>query len=747
METKQDKPTKPWQWQENEYTVTRSNAWSGPGCHDGCGVLLYTDKAGKLVKVEGDPENPFNQGRLCVRCLALPEVVNHPDRLQYPMKRVGERGEDKWQRITWEEANDTIYNKFTEIKEKFGPESVIFAQGTGRDIMAYITRLSYSYGSPNEMSFLSGMACYIPRVAEMIVTTGSFAVADCSQYFADRYDNPNWKVPECIVIWGHNPIVANADGFFGHWIVDCMKLGTKLIVIDPRLTWLASKADLWLQIRPGTDAAMAIGWLNIIIQEKLYDKDFVDKWTYGFDKLAERVTQYPVEKVAEITWVPKEKILAAARMFAQSKPAAIQWGLAIDMTRESLPAAQAISNLWTITGNLDVPGGMMTVFPPFGVASWIGDWGYDEFVSEEAKDKRIGLKKYPLYHYGFSFSQPDEVVETLFTGDPYPIKAAWIQTSNPIACMGADPKRLYEGLKKVDFIVVVDLFKTPTAVAFADILLPAATYAERDGLRGAWYQVGAMNKVTQIGEAKSDVQINLELGKRFNPKAWPWETDQEFFTDMLKGTGKTFKELREGGEPIYPPFEYKKYEKGRERRDGKPGFNTPTGRVELYSTIFEQLGLDPLPYFEEPTESPLSTPELYQEYPLVLTTGARPWAFFHSEQRQVGRLRALHPEAMVQMHPETAAKYGVKDGDWVWIENRMGKVRRKVEITPIIDPRVINADHAWWYPEKPAAEPSLFGLWDVSINQLVPWLSGRSGFGGNYKSLLCKIYKVAEGEM
>jgi anaerobic selenocysteine-containing dehydrogenase len=299
----------------------------------------------------------------------------------------------------------------------------------------------------------------------------------------------------------------------------------------------------------------------------------------------------------------------------------------------------------------------------------------------------------------------------------------------------------------VDFIVVVDLFKTPTAVAFADILLPAATYAERDGLRGTWYHVGAMNKVTQIGEAKSDVQINLELGKRFNPKAWPWETDQEFFTDMLKGTGKSFEELREGGGPIYPPFEYKKHEKGRERRDGKLGFNTPTGRVELYSTIFEQLGLDPLPYFEEPTESPLSTPELYQEYPLVLTTGARPWGFFHSEHRQIGRLRALHPEAMVQMHPETAAKYGVKDGDWVWIENRMGKVRRKVEVTPIIDPRVINADHAWWYPEKPAAEPSLFGLWDVSINQLVPWLSGRSGMGGNYKSLLCKIYKVSEGEM
>ncbi len=567
--------TKPWRWEEDGFTVTRGSAWSGPGCHDGCGVLLYTDKTGKLVKVEGDPDNPFNQGRLCVRCLALPEVTNHPDRLQYPMKRAGERGEDKWERITWDEAFDTIEKKFKEIKEEYGPELVIFAQGTGRDIMAYITRLSYSYGSPNEMSFLSGMACYIPRVAEMMVTTGSFAVADCSQYFPDRYANPDWKVPECIVIWGHNPIVANADGFFGHWIVDCMKRGTKLIVIDPRLTWLAAKADLWLQIRPGTDAAMALGWLNTIIGEKLYDKEFVDKWTYGFDQLTERVTQYPVEKVAEITWVPKEKILAAARMFATSKPAAIQWGLAIDMTRESLPAGHAISSLWAITGNLDVPGGMMTVFPPYGVGSWVGDWGYEEFVSEKARGNRIGLQKYPLYHYGFQFSQPDEVVETLFSGKPYPIQAAWIQTSNPIACMGADPKRTYEGLKKIPFIVVVDLFKTPTAVAFADILLPAATYPERDGLRAVWYHVGAINKVTQIGEARSDVEINLELGKRFNEKAWPWENDQEFYTHMLAGTGKTFKELREAGDPVYPPFTYKKYEKGLERRDGQLGFNTP----------------------------------------------------------------------------------------------------------------------------------------------------------------------------
>jgi anaerobic selenocysteine-containing dehydrogenase len=739
--------TKPWTWKEDELTVTRSNAWSGPGCHDGCGVLLYTDKAGKLVKVEGDPENPFNQGRLCIRCLALPELTNHPDRLQYPMKRVGERGENKWERITWDEAYDTIEKEFSRIKEKYGPESVLFSQGTGRDIMMYKDRLAFAFGSPNTTSIgLSGNACYLPRVAMMLVTTGSFAVVDCSQYFSDRYDNPQWKLPECIILWGNNPLVSNPDGFFGHWVVDCLKRGTKLIVIDPRLTWLASKADLWLQIRPGTDAALAIGMLNIIIQEGLYDKDFVDKWTLGFEKLGERAKEYPVERVSEITWIPKEKILAAARLFAKSKPAAIQWGLAVDMTKESLPAAQAISNLWTITGNLDVPGGMITTYPPFGVMSWLGGWG-SELISEEMHKKRLGVEKYPILRYGFMMTSPDLQADTLLTGDPYPLKAAWLQTQNPLSCMSADPKKTYAGLRNLEFVVVVDLFMTPTAVACADIVLPSATYAERDGVRALWYYVGLINKVTQVGECKSDMQINLELGKRFNPKAYPWKDVREMFDEIIAGTGLTFEQLREQGAPLYPPFAYKKYEKGLERRDGKIGFNTPSGRVELCSPAFEAWGLDPVPYFEEPPESPVSTPELYKKYPLILTTGARPWSFFHSEHRQVKRLRALRPDPLVEIHPDTAAVYGIQDGDWIWIENSKDRCKRRVKLTPTIHPKVINADHAWWYPEKEAKEPSLYGLWDVNINKLIPFLPGRSGFGGNYKSLLCKIYKVAKEEM
>jgi anaerobic selenocysteine-containing dehydrogenase len=739
---------KPWRYEEDGLTVTRGSAWSGPGCHLGCGVLLYTDKEGKLVKVEGDPDNPFNQGRLCVRCLALPEVVHHPDRLQYPMKRAGQRGENKWERISWDEAFDTIEEKFNAIKKEYGAEAVMFAQGTGRDIAPYITRLAWSFGSPNWAFALSGAACYGPRVTSMGMTHGTLHVVDCSQTHPDRYDNPEYKAPETLVIWANNPLVSNSDGFYGHWVVDLMKRGTKLIVIDPRLTWLASKAEYWLQIRPGTDTALALGMINIIIQEELYDKEFVDKWTFGFDKLAERAAEFPVERVSKITWIPEEKIVAAARMFAKSKPGAIQWGLGVDMTRESMPAAHAISALWSITGNIDVPGGMI---PPPTMLLYVGGWG-GNLISKEQNAKKVGGDKYPLYGVGLPLAQTDELQDALITGKPYPIKAAWLQTTNLLACTGIDAKKWYEGVRKLDFVVAVDLFMTPTAMALADIVLPAATYAERNGLRfGDGPQRGeTINKALQVGECKSDMQINLELGSRFNPAGWPWKDDVEMFTGMLEENAPSlklsFEELREAA-PVYPPFVYKRHEKVTMRPDGEIGFTTPTGRVELYSTVFEQCGLDPLPYFEEPTESPYSTPEVYKEYPLILTTGARPWGMFHSEHRQIPHLRAIHPQPTLQVHPETAAKYGISNGEWVWVENSLGRIKRKVEVTPIIDPRVVNSDHAWWFPEKGGAEPSLFGVWDVNVNQLVPPLPGRSGLGSNVKSLLCKIYKVAEGEM
>lgn len=733
---------KPYQYEEGDLKVTRMSAWSGPGCHGVCGVLCYTDDNGKLVKVEGDSENPFNQGRLCMRCLDLPEVTNHKDRLLYPMKRDRkDRGLDKWERITWDEAFDLVEKNLKEIAEKYGPESIVFCQGTGRDIAAWITRLAWSYGSPNYGGFFSGQACYVPRIAAMVATTGSYWVTDYSQQFPDRYDNPNYHIPETLFIWGCYPLNSNPDCYYGHWVTDVMKRGTKIVMIDPKVTWLSARSEIHLPVRPGTDAALALGMLNVIINEDLYDHDFVDKWCYGFDELAQRVAEYPVDKVSEITWVPSEKIIAAARLLATSKPAALHWGVAFDQTKEAIPAAVAAMNLFEITGNIDVPGGMMA---PVSILDYASGWG-QELISPEQKAKRIGLDKYKLLQFGFQTNSAEETVAALKTDKPYKIHGCWIQTNNLLACMAADPRLLQKLIGQLDFVVDVDLFKTPTNMALADVLLPAATYPERDGICiGAGTQrAESIVKVTQIGECKSDMEINLEIGKRLNPEAWPWDNVDDMFTHILeKELGISFDWLKENT-PAYPEFEYKKYEKGKMRPDGGVGFGTATGRIELYSTFLESAGLDPLPYFEEPNPGPGSTPALMSTYPLILTTGARNINSFHSEHRQIERLRKYHPDPTVSMNPETGEKYGVEEGDWVWIENDKGRAKSRVKFTPCLDPRIISADHAWWFPE---ADPeNLYDALEVNINNLVPYECGKSGFGSNYKTTLCRIYKCESG--
>ena len=737
---------KPYQFDEDGLHVTRGCAWSAPGCHLGCGILMYTDDEGRLVKVEGDPENPFNQGRLCVRCLDLPEVVYSPDRILHPLKRAREdRGKDKWEPIGWDEALDEIAGKILAAKEEFGPESVAFYSGTGRDIGQYITRLCWGFNSPNFVFLMSGQSCYSPRVAGCFSTSGSFWVGDYSQQFPDRYDNPDWKRPDLIVIWGNNPIVSNSDGLYGHWVVDCLKMGSRAIVVDPRMIWLASKAEHYLQIRPGTDGALALGIVNYLIENDLYDHEFVSLWCYGFEELAERAKEYPLDEVAKITDLPAEDIVAVARAIADSDAVTLQWGVAIDQIKETIPTAQAVLAIFEITGNIGKPG---TMQQPASILNYAAGWG-SEFLVPEQEAKRIGQDEHPLIKMGFQECVTDDYIRCLETGKPYPIKVAWMQTTNPLACTGVDAKRTLDAHMNIETIVYVDLFMTPTSMALADYFLPACTYAERNGLRvgdGAQRAETINKAIEPLGESRSDMQICLDIGKRISPEAWPWDTVEDMYSNILAETGHTFEEMQELA-PGYPPFEYHMHEKGLLRADGNVGFDTATGRIELWCSMYNNLGLDPLPSYEEPVPSPLSTPELCEEYPLVLTTGARLWGMFHSEHRQIPRMRALHPEPLVYVNPKTAERFGVKDGDWVWVENHRGRCKRVVKETPIVNERTASTDHAWWHPEAPGElEAGLYDLWDLTVENLLPYDCGKTGFGANYKNTICKIYRVAEGE-
>jgi len=735
---------RPWTWEEDGYTVIRGNARTAPGCHNNCGVLMYV-KDGKLVKVEGDPENPYNQGRLCSRCLCIPDYVYHKDRLQYPMKRArDDRGKDKFVRCTWEEAYGIIEKKFKEIAEKYGPHTILFGQGTGRDIHQ-VTRLAYSIGSPNEgVPYFAGNSCYLPRIASMACMLGDACVADCSQFLPLRYEDPRYVVPELMIIWGHNPFYANADGFYGHWVTDLMKRGMKVVVIDPQLTWIAARAgENWLRVRPGSDGALAMAMLKVICDEKLYDQEFCDKWVHGLDKLIERCNEYNLDDLANACWVPKEDIIRVARLYAKAKPATIQWGVAFDQQTGGQQAAHAATALWTITGNLDVPGGNVIGQPCWGIceSNWTGCWGYNELLTEEQKATRLGTDEYPLFNVGFRNLSSQSTFKAFETGKPYKPRAIYLVTNNFLATMGAQPKKQLEWYKDLEFIVCEDLFMTPTMMALADVVLPAATYAERIGFSGLNpYYIGAIvQAIDPVGDTKSDNQIFLELGKRIGPHGWPWKDLVEMNDACLEQGGFTWNELKESTWK-YPEFRYRKYETGHLRRDGAPGFETPTGKAEIYSTIFEEMGLDPLPSYVEPSMSPLSMPEKTKEYPLILTTGARVPHFFHSEHRQIKKLRALHPDPLVYIHPDTAAEYDIEEGDWIWIENEYGKCKYKAAFNETYDPRVIQAEHGWWFPERKSEE--LYDVFESNVNNLVPMDAGVSGFGSNYKSMICKIYKA-----
>ena len=743
---------RPSTWQEGDYTVTRSTAWAGPGCHEGCGILMYV-RDGKLEKVEGDPEHPFNQGHLCPRCIALPEVVNHPDRLKYPMKRAhAERGNaDAWERISWDEALDIIEENVLPRIEKYGANTFTAFSGTARELFYEAPRLTFSLGSVNNNVCLSGISCYIPRAMGSNAVSGAwFPTADCSQYFESRYDSENteWVLPEYIVIWGCNPVVSNPDYFFGDWIVQCMMRGSRLIVIDPKLTWLASRADVWIGLRPGTDGAVALAMLKTIVDEDLYDHDFVENWTFGFDELVKRLDSYDLDGLAEACWVSKEKLQAAARAYANAAQAAIQLGLAVDQQANGVSAVQGIQILEAITGNYDRPGGQIAVIAPFDIdKTLIATWGH-EFIPEENLDTYAGSEDYPLMKAAGSLPSTDKLIEQLETGKPCRLTVGWIQGSNPIACMCQDPKRWIDALKKsLEFVVGVDIFMTPSIQALADVVLPVCTLAEKDGLRAMLYNVSTTNKaLDRYEESYSDIEIVTMVGKRLKPEYWPYEAPNDMLDEATAPSGKTFAEFQKATW-TYPDFEYYKYKKGLMRKDGQPGFNTPTGKFEIYSNMLAAFGLDPLPGYKEPAISPVSTPELYKEYPLVLITGARSKASFHSEHRQIPLLREIVPDPYVEISPEYAAEHNISTGDWVWIENQKDRIRQKARVTRAMQPNFALSYHAWWFPEKDPSEPSLYGMLDVNNNRLIDMgHQGPSGFGADIKCVLVKIYKVQPGE-
>ncbi len=689
-------------------------------CHGGCGVLVsVTD--GKITKIIGDPDSPLNRGKICIKAPASIELVNHPDRLKHPLKRAGKRGAGEWDQISWDEAYDMLSERLGAYIDESGAHSIAIGTGTGRHHCEFVPRFANALGTPNWCE--PGHAqCFFPRVNVSKMTFGDLPVCD---YYGE-------KNPQCVLVWGHNPAVSGPDGELLFHSRALTKTNTKFIVIDPRRTVLAEAADLWLQVRPGTDDALALAMINVTIEEQLFDAEFVEKWTFGFEQLKDHVKSFTPEWASPITWVSAEDIRAAARLFANSRPAVVEWGCAIEHTPNSIQTARAIACLPALTGTIDIPGGW--VFGPHILGPFPFLHGN---LSKEAKSKRLGSDEFRLL--GQANVMPSAHIPAVFkamrTGDPYAIRAFLIFGNNPLATY-ANSNLVRESLEKVEFLSVMDLFMTPSA-EMADLVLPAASWLELDSLTAFPYFAEttalSQHKIVQVGECKQDEVVFAELSQRMNLKVGG-ENINEIFDARLKSTGKTFDQLIKEGF-AYSPIVYNKHEKDN------AGFNTKSGKIELYSLALEKLGYDPLPTYREPPESPLSTPDVAEEYPLVLTSGARILNFFTSEHRQLSRLRRSHPEPLADIHPHTAVELGIVDADWMWIETRRGKIRQKANITDGIDPRVINVEFGWWFPERKDREK---GIWQSNANVLTDQAPPYDPAMGTYqlRALLCRVSKA-----
>ena len=698
-------------------------------CHGGCGVLV-TVEDGVITHIEGNPEAP-TWGYMCAKGLSSIQHVDNPFRLKYPMIRIGERGEGKWKRISWDEALDSIAQKMKESIEQYGPSSIAISQGTGRGYNRYTHRLARSIGTANIIT--PGYVCHSPRLGIYGLVTGY------GRLYCD-YHGWGGEFPKTQINWAKQLEISSADGEMAVWYIDSLKYVKNLIIVDPRTTAFTSRATLWLQIRPGTDAALALGMMNVIINEDLYDKDFVQNWTFGFDKLKERVQEYPPQRVAEITWVPEEKIITAARMFAMDTPGCIQVGSSIERQANCGQTMRSIVDLLGITGNVERPGGMVCWMPP--ETGQMEEFFQELPLTDEMKKHIVGSETYKLGAARTAHS--DSIIKQLASGDS--VVKVWFSVGGQQILHLANTNEVVQGLKTLDFLVQVDHFMGPMA-SHSDMVLPSAHWLEQDEIFDMHprFMVEAINKcVEPPGEAWPDNKIFMEMGKRVAPEHWQFKDVEEMLSYQLRKANLTWKEFSEkvflarmGTEHYY------KYKTDYWRKGG--GFPTPTGKLELYSNVLEGMGYDPLPHFKEPGESPYSTPELAKEYPLVLSSGYRQPFYFLSQYRNLPWLRSFQEYPVAQINPETAEKLGIEDGDWVWIESPRGRILQVARLFPGIDPRVVMVTANCAYPEEPAP---FHGLFISNPNVLTSNDHCDPMFGSpDLTCLLCKVYKANKDEV
>jgi anaerobic selenocysteine-containing dehydrogenase len=702
-------------------------------CVAHCSLFGRVEK-GRLAEIKGDyttgfPSHycPKHKGSLLALGIG---GFKSKARLQHPLVREGERGENRWKHISWEEALDITAKKILEFKEKYGPESVAILLNEPKGLeFAFAQRFATAFGTPNV--FTPGNYCGVPTIMASYYTFGS-------QYIHARTPVYHYA-PRVVIIWGTN--ILHTGGSFNrfrrrdlHFALD---RGAKLVVIDPknidvdvtefspdptappaRVVKRASDADYWLKPRPGSDGILAMGMIKVIVEEKLYDENYIQNWTIGFDKLCKQLESFDLEDVEKWTWVPAKQVQEVARIYAKNRPGIIAWGNGLEQSAIAFQACRAIAILRGITGNVNTPDGGEVEYEPApmirpGSFMLGGELKEILYKYPRSEERTIG-GEYPIALRS-AFVPTQLLVRSVLEGKPYPVKAAICILTNPLVSY-PDSNKVYETFKKLEFVVVVDIFHTPTT-AMADIVLPAATFLEHDdiGYWPAWYgDVRAYPKLLDPpGEAWPDVKIINELAKKVGLEKYFFKDEHEALDLWLKPAGITYKEFKENvsvlqAKPLYHPFKV-------------IGYKTPSGKVEIYSQQLEKLGLSPIPQFEEFVNI-LSKFEPTKEYPLIMTNGKEE-LYILTGFRNLTKLRIHVKDPILRLNPETAKKLGLNEGDWVYIETKKGKAKQKLEMDPNVHPKMVLASFGWWdeynlnlvtessFPHDPAVgSPHLKGI-------------------------------------
>ncbi len=662
-------------------------------CDIGC-QLRAEAVDGRVTKVLPH-EHPLLARNVCFKGTAAPRIHNHPDRLRVPLKRVGERGADRWEEITYEQAMDEIAERLAYVVAQHGPEALaVSTSGWNTQVTHGMDRRFMNLlGSPN---WISGVAmCAGNTAAVNRLTYGWFPF-------------PDIVGARCIVLFGHNPRKHSWTPI--HNMIEAARAGgATVIVLDPRVSEQAERADLHLQLRAGTDAAMCLGWLKVILDEGLFDEDFVRDWCIGFDELRARVDEYPLERVEAITGVDRELIARAARAYATADGAVIPWTPVTDQQVSSTSAIRLHSILRAVTGNLDVAGGeVLGGFHPGYLPE--SDLQLHERLPPEQRRKQLGYDEHPVYTYrtaeilaeptrrvwgrswadlvmGCHMANPSLVFEAMATGEPYPVKAFFALGNNALLSY-PNQHRVHRAILNQDLVVAHEVFMTPTAM-LADYVLPGDVFTERNHVADTW---GWTNRLTLSErvvdpppEASSTFRFWRDLAHRSGfGDEFPWATLEDVLDHRLAPSGRTFEEFAREHLADAPPPRFRKYR--------RTGFATPSGKVELASSVLRDLGFDPLPYHRdaEPTDD---------EHPYRVFTGVREDPFFQTGQRNVGVLRRRSPTPRLFLHPDDAGREGLADDDWARLSTPHGSVVAQVLVQPSMRPGHVRVPHGWWYPE------------------------------------------------